>query len=100
MPDRRVRSGILFSLFLRMKYHAPTNQFTISAADLQQAATALRWAISHIRAGHGRDLKGVKRDGPMEHPDFAEAGILDAARHIGIDLGADRPGKLDVSDAG
>jgi len=36
----------------------------------------------------------------MEDPDFAESGILDAARKLGIDLGADRPGKLDVSNEG
>ncbi len=36
----------------------------------------------------------------MEDPDFAESGILDAARALGIDLGSQRPGKIDVSDAG
>jgi hypothetical protein len=36
----------------------------------------------------------------MQHPDFAEAGIIDAARALGIDLGSDRPGQLDVSAAG
>jgi hypothetical protein len=36
----------------------------------------------------------------MGCPEFAESAILDAARALGIDLGADRPGKLDVSDAG
>lgn len=83
-----------------MKYHAPTDQFTISADELRRAAHALRWAIKHVRAGHGLDVKGYKRDGPMDDPEFAESGILDAARALGIDLGADRPGKLDVSDAG
>jgi hypothetical protein len=84
-----------------MKYHAPTNQFTVSPRDLQMAAHSLRWAIKHIRLGHGRSLKGGdERPGPMEDPDFAESGILDAAKQLGIDLGADRPGKLDVSDAG
>jgi hypothetical protein len=34
----------------------------------------------------------------MDHPEFAEQGILDAARDLGIDLGADRAGKLDVSN--
>jgi hypothetical protein len=36
----------------------------------------------------------------MDCPEFAESGILDAARALGIDLGADRPGKLDVSNDG
>lgn len=83
-----------------MQYHAPTDQFTISADDLRCASCALRWAIKHIRLGHGLDLKGFSRSGPMEHPDFAEAGILDAAAALGIDLGNALPGKIDVSDAG
>lgn len=83
-----------------MKYHAPTDQFTVSSDDLRRAADALRWAIKHIRLGHGLDLKGFSRSGPMEHPDFAEAGILDAAAALGIDLGNALPGKIDVSDAG
>jgi hypothetical protein len=83
-----------------MTYHAPTNQFTVSPRDLQSAAQDLRWAIKHVRLGHKLDPKGYKREGLMEDPDFAEAGILAAARKLGIDLGADRPGKLDVSDAG
>lgn len=84
-----------------MKYHAPTNQFTVSPRDLQMAAHSLLWAIKHIRQASGRSLRGGKEDpGQMEDPDFAESGILDAARNLGIDLGADRPGKLDVSDSG
>ena len=80
-----------------MTYHAPTNQFTIHPDDLRRASHSLRWAINHIRKGHGLDPKGYKREGPMDDPEFAEQGILDAAKNLGIDLGADRPGKLDVS---
>ena len=83
-----------------MKYHAPTNQFTVSAEELRRATHAMRWAIKHIRLGHNLDPKGCDRPGAMTHPDFAEAGILEAAIAMGIDLGSDRPGKLDVSDAG
>ena len=83
-----------------MQYHAPTNQFTITADDLRRASHSLRWAIKNIREGHKLDPKGYKREGPMDCPEFAESGILDAARALGIDLGADRPGKLDVSNDG
>lgn len=91
-------TGLLAIIF--MTYHAPTNQFTVSPRDLQSAAHSLRWAIKHIRLGHKLDPKGYKNEGPMGDPEFAEAGILDAARKLGIDLGADREGQLDVSDAG
>ena len=80
-----------------MQYHAPTNQFTVSADDLRLASHYLRWAINHIRKGHKLDPKGYKRKAPMEDPQFAESGILQAAKQLGIDLGASRPGELDVS---
>ena len=83
-----------------MNYHAPSNQFTVSPDDLQSAAHSLRWAIKHIREGHNLDPKGYDRSGPMDNPEFAESGILDAARALGIDLGARRPGQLDVSKDG
>ena len=81
-----------------MKYHAATNQFTVASDDLQRASHAMRWAIKHIRIASGLDTKGCKRPGPMDDPEFAEAGVLDAARCLGIDLGADRAGELDVSN--
>jgi len=80
-----------------VKYHAPTNQFTVSAADLQRAAHSMRFAILHIRLAAGHPAIGYTNPGPMDSPEFAESGILDAARDLGIDLGAVRPGKLDVS---
>lgn len=81
-----------------MKYHAPTNTFTVTPDDLQRACHLLRWAIKHIREGAQLDPKGYKRSGPMDDPEFAESGILQAARDLGIDLGAERPGQLDVSN--
>jgi hypothetical protein len=64
---------------------------------MRRAAYLLKYAIKKIRQGHNRDPKGYERDGAMDYPEFAESGILDAARALGIELGADRPGKLDVS---
>jgi hypothetical protein len=81
-----------------MKYHAPTNQFTVSAQDLEAATRSLKWAIKHIRLANCMDPKGYERPGPMDDAEFAESGILGAAKHLGIDLGADRPGILDVSN--
>ena len=83
-----------------MTYHAPSNQFTVSQDDIQRAAGELLWAIKMIREGHGLDPNGYKHEGPMDSPQFAENGILNAARVLGIDLGAPRYGMLDVSNAG
>lgn len=83
-----------------MNYHAPTNQFTISAEALARASVKLRHAIRKIRTGANFDLAGydwAKARTPWA--EYAEDAILNAARDLGIDLGASNPGKLDVSDS-
>ena len=84
-----------------MKYHAPTNQFTINADDMQEAAGWLRCAIRKIREGAGLDARGYNWLGrKTDETERAEHAILRACGYLGIDLGADRPGKLDVSKDG
>lgn len=83
-----------------MKYHAPTRQFTIPREQIERAAYLLLWAIKEVRLCAGLDLKGYSIEGPMENPHFAEDAILEAAQTLGIDLGSESPGKLDVSDNG
>lgn len=82
-----------------MKYHAPTQQFTVSPENLKRASYAMLHAIKHIRTQAKRDTMGYENHGPMDNAEHAEASIIDAALALGIDLGSDRPGKLDVSDA-
>ncbi|WEN13665.1 hypothetical protein PY254_10445 [Rhodanobacter sp. AS-Z3] len=82
-----------------MKYHAPTQQFTIDQRALLGVSMHLRYAIMSIRKQAGLPLTPHKHDGPMETAQFAEKALLDVAGEIGIDMGADWPGKLDVSDA-
>ena len=80
-----------------MKYHAHSEEFTVPLESIKRASILFIWAIRNIRLGHGLDPKGYTYQGPLEHHHFAEAGILDAAAAIGIDLGSHRPGRLDVS---
>jgi hypothetical protein len=81
-----------------MTYHAPTQQFTITPDSLRLASDAMLWAIKCLRESHHLDLRGYKIEGSMQAPQFAESAILEAARAVGIDLGADRYGRLDVSN--
>lgn len=83
-----------------MKYHAPTKQFTVSSDSLDRASRSLLRAIKHIRLASDLDPKGYTKPGLMDSPQFAENGILRAARELGIDLGAYSEGELDVSDCG
>lgn len=92
---------VLLAFLSFMQYHAPTNQFTISAADMKRASCLLRYAISKIRDGAKLDRKGYdSQNRETDWAEYSESGIIDAARAIGIQLGADRAGKLDVSNDG
>lgn len=80
-----------------MNYHAPTGQFTVTAEALSRASTKLRCAIRNIRKAAGFDLHGydwTKTD--IHWAELTEDAILSAAADLGIDLGASRPGQLDV----
>jgi len=80
-----------------MKYHAPTKQLTVAHSDLEYCCHALRHSLRHIRdmAGlpHGKYVISY----PMSDADHAQAGIFEAAKALGIDLGSDRFNELDVS---
>lgn len=79
-----------------MKYHHPTKAFTVDPKDLERASDSLMWAIKCIRETAKLPLEPRKTEVGMEPPDFAEQAILDAAKALGIDLGAERYGRLDV----
>jgi hypothetical protein len=82
-----------------MNYHAPTDQFTFGLPDIKRASFILLHAIRKIRDGANLDLKGYDYLGRVcDWASIAENDILEAAGSLGIDLGASRPGKLDVSD--
>lgn len=65
----------------------------ISTEDLSSGGRDLLSAIHYFRKSAGLPLEGGKNDSSK---DTCEYCILKAAKHIGIDLGATRPGELDV----
>lgn len=81
-----------------MQYHAPTKQFTVSTKDLEYAAMFLRLAIKHIRIIDWLPLTTHKRETALTSSDHAQKLIIDAAKAIGIDLGAEWGNQLNVSD--
>jgi hypothetical protein len=82
-----------------MRYHAPSNQFTVSRSDLEHASQCLLYAIANIRELAKKPAVRYARKGALRADDYAMKGILDAAKSLGIDLGADWGNELDVSDA-
>lgn len=83
-----------------MHYHAPSKQFTVSHENLESSANILCFAIKMIRQSADLPLEGGEREGPMTSLCHAEQAILDAARMLGIDLGATRAGQLNVRASG
>ncbi|WP_409286869.1 hypothetical protein [Pseudomonas guariconensis] len=82
-----------------MLYHAPTKQFTVPVDQLEAFAANMRFAIKTIRQMGGKALEGGDSTVAMTKACHAEQAILDAARLIGVDLGAARSGHLDVREA-
>lgn len=82
-----------------MNYHAPTNQFTVEPKALERASTKFLYAIRNIRTGAGLDLRGYDWTKiETMWAQNAEDAIISAAADLGINLGAPRPGQLDVSN--
>jgi len=81
-----------------MKYHAPSNSFTVSVADIEYAALALRCAMRHIREASDLPLEPYKRDGALTPADHAQKMVIEAADRLGIDLGARWGNELDLRE--
>jgi hypothetical protein len=80
-----------------MKYHAPTKQFTVSPDALARASSSLLYAMGHIRDMAKKPRKPYKSDGALTPCDYACKGIIDAAKDLGINLGADWGHELDLT---
>lgn len=81
-----------------MKYHAPTGQFTVTKEQLSSAATSLMYVMGHIRDMAKKPRTPYKHEGPLTPCEFACKGVIDAAKDIGIDLGANWGYQLDLTE--
>ncbi|MGX1201138.1 hypothetical protein [Marinobacter sp. MBR-105] len=84
-----------------MLYHAPTRRFTVAQNDIERTTICLLLALKHIREISGLPLTAYSRDGvALDDSDHAQKNVIDAAKAIGIDLGAEWGNELDLSDNG
>jgi hypothetical protein len=81
-----------------MNYYAPTKKFTNELREIENATLLLLYALRHIRQLAELPLTKYKRSGQLTHADHAQKGILDAAKELGIDLGARWGENLDLTD--
>lgn len=83
-----------------MNYNPATKKIEIHIDDATSAYHDLRWALLNIRKAGNRPLDKHKRPGQMDEIGFAGCGILNAAKKLGITMGAEWPEELDLRDAG
>lgn len=88
-----------------MQYNPKNKALSVSVKDADRAASYLLAAIHYFRESHGLPREGLTPDQltkrpalPMPSGDTCEYCILGAADALGIDLGATRPGQLDVRE--
>ena len=85
-------------MIMAIQYHAPTKQLVVASENFKIASISFIYAIRSIRdlanLPHGK----YQRQGMMQPADHAQKGILDAAKALGIDLGAEWGEDLDVSE--
>jgi hypothetical protein len=66
--------------------------------DVDSAARKLRLAIAKLRKQGGLSLSGYREmEVPLGDAVMGEIFLLEAAAVLGIEMGAERPGELDVS---
>jgi hypothetical protein len=82
-----------------MKYSAVHKALIIPVNDLDHAIATLRYGIKAHRKAHKLPLTRFKYPLKAEVVDMVHSMILDTAKALGLDLGVERPGELDVSDA-
>ena len=79
-----------------MTYDATRDRFTVDHSNLQLAAGSFRYALQNVRKAAGLPLDKYKNDGLLPPADHAQKGIIDGAKALGVDLGADWGHELDL----
>lgn len=80
-----------------MTYDATRDRFTVDHEKLKLAAGSFRYALRHVRKAAGLPLDRYNGDA-LTSADHAQKGIIDGAKALGIDLGADWGCDLDLRE--
>ena len=81
-----------------MKYSAIHQKFIIGEDELKRASHAILYAMKRGRILANVRLGKRKHDGPLTDLDHLECGIIEIAKAIGIDLGAEWGYEIDLTD--
>lgn len=80
-----------------MVYNHQAKAFTVEAKQLESAAMCFIHAIKQIRIAANLPLDKYKKEYVgLEPPDYAMRSIIEGAKYLGVELGAEWGEQLDV----
>ena len=82
-----------------MEYNFVTKGFTITERHIKSASYKFINALRYIRKMNGLPLDRYHSDGVLTEADQAMKGVIDGAKHLGINLGAEWGNELDLRNA-
>ena len=92
-PSDRLQKAILAALETEMKQ-------IVEEEAKKALAVSLRCALAHMRQLANLPLEPYERNVQLDHVDHAGKELLDAAKRLGIDMGAEWQNQLDLRDRG
>ena len=81
---------------MSLTYNPKSKTVGVDIKNLDMVYHSLLYAIRSIRELAGLPLDKYEQKGPLTAADHAQKGILDAAKLMGIDMGAEWGERLDV----
>jgi len=81
-----------------MKYSAIHQKFIIDEGEIKRASFMLLHTMKRARILAGVTLGKRKSDGGLTNLDYVESSIIETAKAIGIDLGAEWGYEIDLTE--
>ncbi len=77
-------------------FNAQTQNLEIPLETLKRVSGELTYTLRCIREIAGKPMGKYRREGPLEPDDHAQRAVIDLAKAIGINLGADWGDQIDL----
>ena len=81
-----------------MQYHAQTKTLVIDLDTLENVSSLIWCALQQMRKALDLPLEPYKQTGGLKPIDYAGKDLLDAAKALGLDMGATWQSQLDLRD--
>ena len=81
-----------------MKYNPLKDTISVTTQEAGMAAFEMLYAIQMIRQIANLPMDKYEQEIPMSDADVAQQRVVDAAKAMGLDLGAERANELDLRE--